>query len=320
MTTLHQIIETAKQVARVRGLSLSTERTYAHWIRRYSHWCRQHPNGTPEQKARGFLTHLAVKQRVAPSTQNQALNALVFLYRDVQKKPLGEIGEFAYSKRQRNLPTVLSRQEIAGLLANMRGTNRLVASMLYGAGLRISECVSLRIKDLDFDQRMITVRQGKGKKDRHTPLPETLIEPLQAQIAKAQRYYNQGIRDGHAGVEVPYALERKYKDIDKSWGWFWLFPAHDYSTCPRTGVYRRHHLLPDSARKAIKRAGKEAGIAKHFGPHALRHSFATHLLEDGYDIRTVQELMGHKDVSTTQIYTHVLNRGSGVRSPLESIL
>lgn len=304
---------------RRRHYSMSTEKIYLLRAMEFMAWCRSHPAGSSEVKIRGYLTDLAVRRRVSASTQNQALNAVVFLYKHVLRQDVGTIGDFPKAKRPRRLPVVLSKPEVAALLSRMKGQSRLAAALLYGCGLRINECVSLRIKDVDFDRQTIVVRQGKGKKDRYLPLPPSEASALKHQIDQARRYYEMDQLEGHAGVQIPDALERKYSNIGTSWPWFWLFPSHNRSTDPRSGIYRRHHVHHSALQKAIKRAGQAAKIQKHFGPHDLRHSFATHLLEGGTDIRTLQELLGHKDLKTTMIYTHVMHRGSSVISPLETL-
>lgn len=316
----NQAIDRLRDEIRRRHYAMSTEKVYVLRVREFSSWCRAHPNGSHELKIRGYLTDMARRRNVSASTQNQALNAVIFFYKNVLRIEPGEIGEFPRAKRPKRLPVVLSRHEVRSLLDRLTGRNRLSAALLYGCGLRISECVSLRIKDIDFDRHQINVRHGKGGKDRYLPLPSTEVSALHHQIEEAAKWYRIDKDEGYSGVEIPYALEKKYRNIGDSWPWFWLFPSHSRSTDPRSGVYRRHHMHHSALQKAIKRAGKSAGITKHFGPHDLRHSFATHLLEDGTDIRTLQELLGHAHVSTTQIYTHVLNRGSsGVISPLERL-
>ena len=271
-----------------------------------------------EKEIGEFLTHLAVEENVAASTQNQALSALLFLYREVLRKDLDLPIELVWAKRSNHLPTVLTKQEARQVIAQLTGVHRLIAQLLYGGGLRLMECMRLRVKDLDFGHHQIVVRHGKGGKDRLTILPDSVIEPLRAQLAVAKQLHEQDLSNGYGAVYLPYALERKYPQANKEWIWQYVFPATQLSRDPRSGVIRRHHLHENTVQKAVKRAAKKAGITKRVTPHTFRHSFATHLLEAGYDIRTVQELLGHKDVKTTMIYTHVLNRGAlAVRSPLD---
>jgi integron integrase len=303
----------------LRHLSLTTERTYSDWIRRFILFHRKrHPAGMGAEEIRQFLSHLAVRGRVSASTQNQALCALLFLYRDVLQLDLPYVEGIERAKRPVRVPAVFTREEVGLLLAELPGTYGLIASLLYGSGLRLMEALRLRVKDLDFDYGQITVRSGKGEKDRRTVLPGPLVGPLRDQFARAKLLHEQDLRGGYGAVYLPYALERKYPNAAKEWAWQYVFPSACLSTDPRSGVVRRHHASPDSMQREVKKALRQAGIAKHGGCHTLRHSFATHLLEDGYDLRTIQELLGHSDVRTTQIYTHVLNKGGrGVRSPLE---
>ena len=270
------------------------------------------------REVEAFLTRLATRGNVAPSTQNQALSALLFLYREVLQQDLPWMDEIRRAKRPERLPVVLSREEVPALLAEMNGVTWLMASLLYGSGLRLMECMRLRVQDVDFLRHEITVRQGKGGKDRRTMLPSTLIEPLQGQLAGAKRIHARDLAAGFGEVWLPDALARKYRNAAREWVWQYVFPATARSTDPRTGITRRHHLDESVLQRAVKNAARRAGIGKPATCHTLRHSFATHLLEEGYDIRTIQELLGHKDVATTQIYTHVLNRGGrGVLSPLD---
>jgi integron integrase len=316
-----EFLEEARRVCRLRHLSIHTEESYVQTIRRFIHFHdKKHPARLGMPEVRAYLSHLATERNVAASTQNVALNALVFLYRDVLKTELvGDLEGVERAKRPARLPTVFSRTEVKALLGQMEGTHHLMASLLYGSGLRLMECVRLRVKDIDFDMAQITVRDGKGEKDRVTLLPQSLAPSLREQLAKARALYDEDVARGRANVYLPYALAEKYPQAPRQWAWQWVFPAAKLSVDPRAGVMRRHHLLEDGLQRAVKRALQAAGIAKHGSCHTLRHSFATHLLEDGYDIRTVQELLGHKDVQTTMIYTHVLNRGGrGVRSPLDA--
>jgi integron integrase len=268
---------------------------------------------------RAFLSHLAINGQVAASTQNVALNALVFLYRQVLKQDFPELGEVERAQHSRHVPTVLTREEVVVVLTQLKGTPHLMASLLYGAGLRLMECLRLRVKDLDFFYHQLTVRDGKGAQDRVTMLPRAIEEPLQRHLAKAKLLHEEDLAEGFGEVYLPYAFARKDPTAGISWAWQYVFPATKRSRDPRSGIEWRHHVSESVLQKAVKDAIRQAGITKRGSCHTLRHSFATHLLEDGYDIRTVQELLGHKDVSTTMIYTHVLQRGGkGVRSPLDA--
>ena len=318
--SIQRFLEEARRAARTARLSLRTEESYLKFIRDYIyfHGCR-HPEKLGVPEVRAYLSHLAVDRQVAASTQNVARCALLFLYREVLHAELPELTGVEPARRPARLPTVFSREEVRSLLAELRGTERLVASLLYGSGLRLLEALRLRVKDLDFSLRQVTVRSGKGDEDRVTPLPHSLEAPLRLQLEHARALHRQDLAEGRGAVWLPEALARKYRNAPAEWAWQWVFPAADLSRDPRTGALRRHHLSEDRVQRAVKRALKEARIEKHGSPHTLRHSFATHLLEDGYDIRTVQELLGHKNVATTQIYTHVLNRGArAVRSPLDA--
>lgn len=311
-----------RSVMRAKHPSIETERAYVHWVREFIRFHGlKHPGEMGEREVVQFLTHLAVRRNVAASTQNQAFNALIFLYRHVVQRPLGDIGDAVRAKRPRRLPVVLTRREVQALLAAMRGEQKLQASLLYGAGLRLVECLRLRVKDLDFEQRTITVRDGKGQQDRVTVLPEDVAEPLLAHLAGVEMRFQQDLDAGRANVYLPFALARKYPNAARELGWQWVFPSQRLSSDPRTGELRRHHAHPSTLQRAVKIAVRAAGIIKPASAHTLRHSFATHLIERGYDIRTVQELLGHKDVRTTQIYTHVLNRGPmGIVSPLQDLI
>lgn len=265
-----------------------------------------------------FLSHLAVAGNVAASTQNQALAAILFLYKEVLGQPLPWLDGLTRAKRPARLPVVLTVNETQAVLSRVSGTVGLVLRLLYGTGMRLMEAVRLRVKDVDFERREIVVRDGKGQKDRVTMLPESLIAPLAEHLAKVKVLHEQALGAGHGDVHMPFALARKYPNAGREWGWQYVFPARDISVDPRTGARRRHHLDEKAVQRAMKQSVRDAGLVKPATPHTLRHSFATHLLEGGYDIRTVQELLGHKDVSTTMIYTHVLNKGGrGVRSPLD---
>jgi integron integrase len=314
-----RLLDQVRERIRRLGLAKRTEEAYVGWIRRFILANgKRHPSqmGRPEVEA--FLTSLAVRDKVAASTQNQALTALLFLYREVLGIELPWMKNIRRAKRPERVPVVLSREEVGAVLGEMSGTPWLVASLLYGSGMRLLEGLRLRVKDLDFTRCEITVRNGKGGKDRRTMLPATLHEPLRMQLGEVQRVHQRDLRAGHGGVWLPDALERKYPGAAKDWRWQYVFPASQRSADPRTGAVQRHHLHETVVQRAVVKAVRVARIEKHATCHTLRHSFATHLLEDGYDIRTVQELLGHSDVRTTQIYTHVLNRGRhAVRSPLD---
>lgn len=265
-----------------------------------------------------FLSHLAVEGKVAAATQNQAFSALLFLYRTVLGQEVGRVEDVARAKTPVRLPVVFTREEVRAVLAHLEGTAGLMANLLYGAGLRLMECVRLRVKDLDFDYHQILVRDGKGGKDRATMLPQTIVEPLKRHLESVKALHEHDLKEGFGEVYLPFALERKYPNARKQWGWQYVFPSQKRSLDPRSGKVRRHHLDEKVLQRAVAKAVRAAGLTKPASCHTFRHSFATHLLEAGYDIRTVQELLGHKDVSTTMIYTHVLQQGGrGVRSPLD---
>lgn len=308
-------------VIRQRGYSIRTEQAYESWASRFIAYCNnKDPKTLGSEEVVSFLQHLAVRCNVAASTQNQALNALVFFYDQVVQRPLGDMGGFIRAKRPKKLPVVLTQNEIQRLLGQMHGRQKLMASLLYGTGMRLMDCVRLRVQDIDFGYCQIVIRDGKGKKDRVVPLPKRLIEPVKTHLADVQQLHSSDLEKGGGEVYLPDALSRKYPNAAREWGWQYVFPSGRLSVDPRSGKVRRHHLHENGLQKAVKKAAAQARISKRVNCHALRHSFATHLLENGYDIRTVQELLGHADVSTTMIYTHVLNRGGkGVRSPLDSI-
>jgi integron integrase len=314
-----KLLDRVRAAARLRHLSLRTEQAYSDWIRRFILFhSKRHPSGMGADEIRQFLSHLAVAGRVSASTQNQALCALLFLYRDVLQVELPYVEGIERAKRPARVPVVFTRREVGILLAQLTGTHSLIASLLYGSGLRLMEALRLRAKDLDFDYGQITVRAGKGEKDRRTVLPRPLSGPLRDQLARVRLLHEQDLREGFGAVYLPYALERKYPNAAKEWAWQYVFPSQKRSADPRDGRVKRQHASPDGVQREVKKALRRAGITKRGGCHTLRHSFATHLLEDGYDLRTIQELLGHSDVRTTMIYTHVLNKGGrGVRSPLE---
>ncbi|VAW75521.1 Integron integrase IntIPac [hydrothermal vent metagenome] len=311
-----------RDIIRTKQYSIRTEKCYVDWVRRFILFHnKRHPETLGETEVGEFLTYLAVKRQVSPSTQNQALNALVFLYRYMLERPLGEILDAVRAKRPQRLPVVLVRDEVRSLFRHLDGPHWLPSCLLYGSGLRLMECLRLRVKDLDFEHLAITVRSGKGGKDRIVTLPEPSVEPLKRQLQAVRNLHEKDLQDGFGAVWLPYALARKYPKAPKSWGWQYVFPASRRSVDPRSGVTRRHHLDDSCLQRAIKLAVHKAGIIKPASCHTLRHCFATHLLERGMDIRTVQEQLGHKDIRTTQIYTHVLNRGgNAVVSPLADVL
>jgi len=315
-----KLLEQLRRAIRARHYSYRTEQAYAHWVRAFIrfHGLR-HPNDLGEPEITAFLTHLAVERRNSASTQNQALSALLFLYREVLGRDFPELKDVVRAQTPKRLPVVLSRQETARLLAELDDAAWLMASLLYGSGLRLRECLTLRVKDIDFHALQITVREGKGAKDRITMLPRALEEPLQRHLARIKMLHDRDLEVGFGRAPLPGALARKYPTADREWGWQFVFPSATRSPGREDGVIRRYHASPRTLQRAIKKARLGAGLTKPVGCHTLRHCFATHLIEDGYDIRTIQELMGHKDVSTTMIYTHVLNRGGrGVRSPFDS--
>ena len=316
------LLDRVAATARIRGLAIRTEQTYLHWIMRFIGFLRNRdPTDRGAEDAAAFLEHLALERKVSASTQNLALNSLVFLFREVLKREDLDLGEFARAKRPRRLPTVLTHGEVTALLGQLEGTHRLMAALMYGTGMRLMECVRLRVQDIDFGYAQIAVRNAKGGKDRVVPLPDRVVETLRAHLARARELHRGDLKEGLGEVYLPDALARKFPNASKDWRWQYVFPSGRVSADPRSGALRRHHLHENALQKAVNRATRKAGIAKRVGTHTLHHSFATHLLQSGYDIRTVQELLGHADVSTTMIYTHVLNRGGkGVQSPLDALV
>lgn len=314
-----RLLDQVRQTIRLKHFSLKTEKSYIHYIRGFILFHnKQHPKDMGEAEIRAYLSHLAVEKNVAASTQTVALSALLFLYRQVLQIDLPCIDEIERAKRPEHLPVVFTRSEVKQILLHLDGVHHLIASLLYGSGMRLMEGLRLRVKDLDFEYQQITIRDGKGNKDRITMLPGSLIEPLKLQLQKVRSLHQQDLAMGYGSVELPYALERKYPNANREWKWQSVFPSWKRSIDPRTQVVRWHPMYEQSLQRSVKQAIQQAGIQKHGGCHTFRHSFATHLLEDDYDIRTVQELLVHKDIKTTMIYTHVLNRGGrGVRSPLD---
>jgi len=318
-----KLLEQVRDVMRLHHYSIHTERTYCGWIKRYIKYHNmtyreELING--EAKIEAFLTHLAVDKAVSPSTQNQAMNALVFLYKHVLKKSLGGNINAVRARKKVNIPVVMTRKEVARTIALMEGTPQLVVKLLYGSGLRISEALRLRVQDIDYELKQLTVRSGKGAKDRVTLFPSSAIPLFQNHLSRVKVIHEQDLEQGHGEVYMPYALARKYPNAAKEWKWQYVFPARNLSTDPRSGKIQRHHVDPSVINKAIKLAVRKAGLTKHVSAHTFRHSFATHLLQRGTGIRTIQALLGHKDVATTMIYTHVpLQGGQGVLSPLDDL-
>jgi integron integrase len=300
--------------------SLRTEEAYLKWIREFILFHgKRHPNQMGASEISRFLSHLATKRNVSASTQNQALSALLFLYRQVLDQPIEWVDNIERAKKPQRLPVVFRREEVKAVLNHLRGEMWLMAALLYGSGLRLMECLRLRVKDVDFVQSQLIVREGKGHKDRVTMLPASLVEPLTRQLERVKALHETDLREGYGSVYLPYALARKYPNAEKEWCWQYVFPASKRSVDPRTGRMQRHHIAETALQKAVRGAIIKAGINKPGSCHTLRHSFATHLLEDGYDIRTIQELLGHADVQTTMIYTHALSKGGkAVKSPLDA--
>lgn len=314
-----RLLDQVRGKIRLKHYSIRTEQAYVDWIKRFVlHFDKCHPAEMGAREVEAFLTHLAVHGKVAAATQNQAKSALLFLYREVLDQDLPWLENVERAKAPKRLPVVLTQAEVQSVLSRLAGTHWLVAGLLYGAGLRIMEALRLRVKDVEFSRGEILVREGKGFKDRVTMLPSTVAEPLKAHLDQVRDLHMQDLAEGFGEVYLPYALDRKYPNAGREWGWQYVFPSKNRSVDPRSGEVRRHHVQDQAIQRAVRQAVRDASIAKPATPHTLRHSFATHLLESGYDIRTVQELLGHSDVSTTMIYTHVLNKGGrGVTSPLD---
>jgi len=317
-----KLLERTHRILRRKHYAYRTEQRYLAWIRRFIFFhSKRHPIQMGKAEIEAFLIHLAVKEKVAASTQNQALNALLFLYRHVLDIPIDFPLSSVRARRPKRMPTVLSKEEVMRLLPCIEGTYQLMARLLYGSGLRVSECVRLRVKDVDFDQRHLAVRDGKGARDRITLLPESVILLLKDHMKRTRRIHQRDMRQGYGSVYLPYALTRKYPEAPRQWIWQYIFPSSQLSTDPRSGQTQRHHLSTSTLQRAVRQAVKLSGIEKRVTCHTLRHSFATHLLENGSDIRTVQDLLGHKDVKTTMIYTHVLKRGPlAAQSPLDKMM
>ena len=316
-----KLLDRVRNAIRTRHYSRRTEEAYVAWIRRYIVFHgKTHPVQMGASEISQFLTWLAVDRHVSASTQNQALSALLFLYKDVLTIEIGAVPAVVRARTPERLPVVLSRQEVAAILKRLTGTERLIVMLLYGAGLRLEECLELRVKDLDFERQQITVRQGKGRKDRVTMLPAAATEALRSQLGEVRRIHEADLGRGFGRVVMPFALDRKFPSAATEWRWQFVFPAGRICRDPRFGPPSRYHLHESVVQKAVAQAARPAGITKRVGPHTMCHSFATHLLEDGYDIRTVQELLGHRDVRTTMTYLHVMNRGAlGVKSPMDRL-
>ena len=315
-----KLLDQVRGKIRLKHYSIRTEQAYLDWIKRFIlHFDKAHPKNMGAEEVEKFLTYLAVEGRVAASTQNQAKSALLFLYREVLKIELSWLDDIEKAKAPKRLPVVLTRAEVQSLLSRLQGTHWLISNLLYGTGMRIMECLRLRVKDIEFSRKEILIRDGKGFKYRVTMLPLALVNPLREHLENVKILHDQDMSAGYGNVYMPYALDKKYPTAAFDWGWQYAFPTKGLSLDPRSGVKRRHHVQEQTVQRAVKQAVRDANIVKPATPHTLRHSFATHLLEGGYDIRTVQELLGHSDVSTTMIYTHVLNKGGrGVTSPLDT--
>lgn len=316
-----RLLDQVRDKLRVKHYSIRTEQTYVDWIKRYIFFHdKRHPKDLDAADIEAFLTHLAVAGKVAASTQNQAKSALLFLYREVLEIQLPWLDNVTQARAPKRLPVVLTVSEVQAVLSRLSGSHLLIASLLYGGGMRLMEAVRLRVKDVEFSRGEIIVREGKGFKDRVTMLPEAVVNGLKLHLAKVKALHDEDLARGFGEVYLPFALDKKYPNAGREWGWQYVFPSKNLSVDPRSGVTRRHHLDEKGVQRVMKQAVRDAGLVKPATPHTLRHSFATHLLQSGYDIRTVQELLGHSDVSTTMIYTHVLNKGGrGVTSPLDHL-
>lgn len=315
------VLQKVREAIRVRHYSIRTEEAYIGWINKFILFHNKcHPADMGEKQISEYLNHLAVSGNVASSTQNQALCAIIFLYREVLKKEIGDIDGLVWAKKPKKLPVVFTRKEVKQIMEKLSGDYWIMVNLMYGAGLRLMECLRLRIMDIDFEYKQITIRNGKGGDDRTTLLPEVIIPALKEHLRNVKRQHNQDLNEGYGEVYLPYALSLKYPNAGREWRWQYVFPAKKLSIDPRSGVIRRHHVMEGELQKRVRMAIKKANIKKLAGCHTFRHSFATHLLESGYDIRTVQELLGHKDIKTTMIYTHVLKEGkAGIKSPADSL-
>jgi len=316
-----KLLDRLRETLRTRHYSRRTEQTYSHWIKRFVYFHKmRHPEEMAESEINAFLTHLAVKERVSSSTQNQALSALLFLYRHVLNREIGELRDVIRARKPKRLPVVLTKDEVKTVIGNLKGDKWIMANLLYGAGLRLMECLRLRVQDIDFASNQITVRDGKGNKDRVTMLPNVLKQPLREHLKNVRKTHRQDLTEGYGRVYMPYALASKYPNAATEWGWQFVFPQDNRFINKTTGEQGRYHVHETTVQRTVKEAVRKTDITKRASSHTFRHSFATHLLADGYDIRTVQELLGHKDVKTTMIYTHVLNRGGkGVISPADNL-
>lgn len=319
--TMSRLIDQLKHEIRTRNYSIRTEQAYAGWVRQFIRFHRyQHPDSMGDAQVSAFLTHLAVDRNVSANTQNQALSALAFLYKNILGRPLGDITSSARAKKPQKLPTVLDREEVLAVLHHLEGPHRLIGALLYGSGLRLNEALTLRVKDVDFTHQCLHIHNGKGAKDRIVMFPKILHGPMKLQLEQARQLHASDLARGYGEVFLPNALERKYKNAARKWAWQYVFPSRRLSADPRSGVIRRHHEYPTTFQKAMTRAVKASGVSKPASAHTFRHCFATHALENGMDIRTLQQQLGHASLETTEIYTHVLKRGAlAVRSPLEDL-
>ncbi|MBT3590720.1 MAG: integron integrase [Candidatus Marinimicrobia bacterium] len=317
---MSKLLNQVSDQIRIRHYSYRTEKTYKHWIKQYILFHNKtHPNHLDGEAFNAYLTHLAKKKKVSAATQNLARNAILFLYKYVLKKDIGDSNNYVIAKRSRKVPTVFSQDEAKRVIAQLEGRNAIIVKLLYGTGMRISECLQLRIKDVDFDQNLIVVRDGKGEQDRVTMLPESLRDLIKYQIDRVAYLHELDQKNNVPGAFIPFSIEKKYPNAGCELGWYYIFPGKSLSKDPVSGIVRRHHVHESNIQRSVKKAVQSAGIYKQAGCHTFRHSFATHLLENGYDIRSVQELLGHKDVRTTMVYTHVMKKGPlAIKSPLDS--
>jgi len=316
-----KLLERLKEEIQVKHYSPKTEESYCGWVRRFILFHnKKHPKKLGEKEIKQYINHLAVKQNLAAATQNQALCAILFLYREVLDIELEDIENIRWAKKAKRLPVVFSKKEVTRIMAELSGVYKLMVMLMYGSGLRMKECLQLRIKDIDFDNKQVIVRAGKGKKDRYTLMPKTIVKSLKKHMKKVKKLHDQDLAAGNGSVYLPYSLDKKYPNANKKFGWQYLFPSKTLSEDPDTGIKRRHHIHGRTLQRAVKTAIKRAGIRKHGGCHTFRHSFATHLLEDGANVRVVQELLGHRNLETTMVYTHVMSKSkAGVESPADRI-